>query len=158
MFVVAKCPYAVCQLPDNNKRYIFQFIYILVGILVLLSEPENFTYFQMLLFISPILMDVVCSGPKNPLAYFIRWAVGIVDAIIILICFLGLGGVIVQDTTSYSLIETMLLFGGIKFKKSVIATLLIVNLIIPVIYYTYSPCKAAIEIKNKMNARKEVKS
>lgn len=158
MFVVAKCSHSVCQLPDNNNRFILQGVYILIGVCVLLSKPENFTYFQTMLFISPILIDIVCSGPNNLLARIVRWGIGIIDTIIILICFLGLGGIIVQDTTSYFLVETMLLFGGIKFKKAHIAVLLVINLIIPVIYYTYSPCKTTAKIKDTMNTRKEVSS
>ena len=153
---MAKCSHNTCQLPDNNNRFIFQGVYIFIGICVLLSKPENFTYFQTMLFVSPVLIDVVSSGPQNPLALFVRRVIGTVDTIIVLICILGLGGIITQDTTSYLFVDTMLLFGGFKFDKTLIAGLLVVNLIVPAIYYTYSPCKAAAKIKAVVTAKKEV--
>ncbi len=155
---MAKCSYDSCQLPDNNNRFILQGVYILVGIFVLLSAPENFTYFQTVLFISPILIDIVCSGPTNTLARLVRWGVGIADTFIMIVCFLGLGEIIVQDSMNYWLVESMLLFGGIRISKSCIAVLLIANLLVPAVYYHYSPCKKLERIKAAILSKREVKS
>lgn len=102
---MAKCAYDACQLPDNNNRFILQGVYILIGIFVLLSDSKNFTYFQTMLFIFPILIDIVCSGPTNRLAWVVRWVIGVADTLIMIVCFLGLGGIIVQDDASYFIIE-----------------------------------------------------
>ena len=105
MLALAKCAYDACQLPDNNNRFILQGVYILIGIFVLLSDSKNFTYFQTMLFIFPILIDIVCSGPTNRLAWVVRWVIGVADTLIMIVCFLGLGGIIVQDDASYFIIE-----------------------------------------------------
>ena len=106
MLALAKCAYDACQLPDNNNRFILQGVYILIGIFVLLSDSKNFTYFQTMLFIFPILIDIVCSGPTNRLAWVVRWVIGVADTLIMIVCFLGLGGIIVQDDASYFIIES----------------------------------------------------
>lgn len=157
MFALAKCSYNACQLPDNNSRFIWQGIYILVGIFVLLSNPQNFTYFQTILFIAPVLIDIVCSGPANKVARIVRWIIGSVDVVIMIICFLGLGGIVIQDSNSYFIVESMILFGGFKISKTIMAILLIVNLMIPVAYYTCSPCKQSERIKAAVVTRREVK-
>ena len=157
MFALAKCSYDACQLPDNNYRFIWQGIYVIVGIFVLLSNPQNFTYFQTMLFIAPVLIDIVCSGPTNKVARIVRWVVGSVDVIIMIICFLGLGGIVTQDSNSYFIVESMMLFGGFKISKVLIAILLIVNLLIPVAYYTCSPCKQSARIKAAVVNGREVK-
>ena len=154
---MAKCSYDVCQLPDNNHRFICQGIYVVVGIFVLLSNPQNFTYFQTMLFIAPVLIDIVCSGPTNKVARTVRWIIGSVDVIIMIICFLGLGGIIIQDSNSYFIVESMILFGGLQIPKVLIAILLIINLLIPAAYYTCSPCKQSAEMKVSVVTRREVK-
>lgn len=157
MFILAKCSYEACQLPDNNNRFIFQAIYICVGIFVLISNPENFTYFQIMLFIAPVLIDIACSGPANNLARVVRWAIGFLDVIILIICFLGLGGIVVQDLDSYLVVESMIFFGGFQIPKELIAVFLIVNLSIPIAYYICSPCKQSAKIKATVVSRREVK-
>lgn len=87
MLALAKCAYDACQLPDNNNRFILQGVYILIGIFVLLSDSKNFTYFQTMLFIFPILIDIVCSGPTNRLAWVVRWVIGVADTLIMIVCF-----------------------------------------------------------------------
>lgn len=152
---MAKCTYDACQLPDNNNRFILQGLYILIGIFVLLSNPESFTYFQTMLFVFPILIDIICSGPINRFARGVRWVIGIADTFIVIVCFLGLGGIIIQDTESYLFVESMLIFGGIAIGKIHIAVLLIANLIIPFAYYSYSPCKRSEKSKAVIAAKKE---
>ena len=157
MLALAKCAYDACQLPDNNNRFILQGVYILIGIFVLLSDSKNFTYFQTMLFIFPILIDIVCSGPTNRLAWVVRWVIEVADTLIMIVCFLGLGGIIVQDDASYFIIESMLLFGGFRIDKGFIAVLLIANLSIPAAYYNYSPCKKSVKIKTVLMSKKEGK-
>lgn len=150
---MAKCTYDVCQLPDNNTRFLFQAIYIVVGIAVLLSKPENFTFFQTILFVIPVLIDIVCSGPSNIPALLVRWVIGIADILIIILCILGLGGIIAQDIDNYFFINSMRLFGGLKISKNIIAGLLVANLVIPFAYYNYSPCKKSMAIKKALEKR-----
>lgn len=154
---MSKCHYESCQLPDNNKRYIMQGAYILIGIFVLLSRPENFTFFQTMLFTCPILIDIVCAGPTNRLSMIVRWIIGVADSLIIIACVLGLGGVVVQTATSYSIVESMLLFGGLAISKTAVAILLVANLIIPVVYYVWSPCKTSMKEKKELMMKREVR-
>lgn len=158
MFNLAKCTYDVCQLPDNNKRFILQGAYILIGILVLFSRPENFTFFQTMLFTFPILIDVVCCGPTNPVSLTIRWIVGVIDVLITIACVLGLDGIVVQTPTCFRFVESMLLFGGAEISKNFIAVLLFLNLMIPIAYYHYSPCKNSAKIRAALAAKREVKT
>lgn len=155
---MAKCAYDTCPLPDNNSRFICQGVYIIVGVLVLLSNPQNFTYFQTMLFIVPVMIDIVCSGPNNRIALAVRWVIGIMDTVVLVICLLGLGGVIGQDSESYFFVESMLLFGGFKVSKNYIAGCLILNILIPTAYYNWSPCKEAEKVRAVVTAKKGVKS
>lgn len=153
-----KCVYNSCQLPDNNYRFLFQIVYILVGAFVLLSSPDNFTFFQTILFIAPVFADIVCSGPTNKVALTFRWILGSIDVFIILICILGLADIISQDSDSYFIVESMVLLGGLKISQVFIAILLVANLSIPIAYYFYSPCKKNSAIKAGVTAKREVKS
>lgn len=71
MLALAKCAYDACQLPDNNNRFILQGVYILIGIFVLLSDSKNFTYFQTMLFIFPILISFVLDRLIDLLGWFV---------------------------------------------------------------------------------------
>lgn len=150
---MTKCPYADCPVPENNNRFLLQIVYILIGIFVLLSKPENFTYFQTILFLAPILIDIVCSGPDNFIAYCVRWIIGVADVFIIFICILGLGGIVEETDSAYYLVHSMLLLGGISITKNFIGVLLIANLAIPVAYYFYTPCKATMKVRVALSAK-----
>lgn len=153
-----RCVYKSCKLPDNNYRFVFQLFYIIVGVCVLLSSPDNFTFFQTILFIAPVFADIVCSGPTNKIARAFRWILGSIDLFVILICILGLADIIYQDADSYFIVESMVLFGGLRISLVFIALLLVANLGIPIAYYFYSPCKKNSAIKASVTAKREVKS
>lgn len=157
MVDLAKCSYDVCQLPDNNSRFIAQGVYVVIGIFVLLSNSQSFTYFQTILFIAPVLIDIVCSGPNNKVAWIVRLVIGTVDTIIMIICFLGLGGIVLQDSNNYFIVKSMILFGGVEIPKVIIAVFLVINLLIPVAYFTCSPCKQSERMKSAVVARREGK-
>lgn len=152
-----KCLHGECQLPDNNYRFIWQGVYVVVGVLVLLSDPSNFTYFQTMLFIVPVLIDIVCSGPKNKFARVVRWGMGTMDILVMVVCFLGLGGIIVQDAEGYILVDSMLLFGGVRIEKTAIAVVLVLNILIPAAYYTWSPCKKTAKARAALTTRREAR-
>lgn len=42
----AKCPYEECKLPENNKHYLWQIGYMLIGLGVLFFKAEDFTFFK----------------------------------------------------------------------------------------------------------------
>lgn len=146
------CLYGKCYLPENNNKFLLQVVYVIIGIFVLLSKPENFTYFQTLLFVSSILIDIISFGPVNKVAHFIRWVIGVFDTLIVIVCFLGLGGIIGQTPNTYFFVDTMRLLGGFCINKDFIALILIANLAIPFAYYNYSPCKKNLKIKEAISA------
>lgn len=156
MCAVAKCKYDQCQLPDNNRRYILQAVYIVIGILVLCSSEETFTFFQMMLFTAPILIDIACANPGGLPLEIVRWFVGIIDAAIVILSVLGLGGVVTIDAEKVSFISTMVLLGGVSISKRLVSILLFTNLIVPIAYYVGSPCRsvgAMVASANKKGAK-----
>jgi hypothetical protein len=118
-----------------------QAIYIIIGLCVLLSSAETFTFFQLMLFTAPILIDIVCTNPGGLPMEIVRWGVGTIDAAIVVLSLLGLGGIVVLDADKVSFISTMLIFGGVSFSKEIVGGLLLVNLVVPVAYYHGSPCR-----------------
>ena len=156
MFVL-KCLHGECQLPDNNYRFIWQGVYVAVGVFVLLSDPGNFTYFQTMLFLAPVLIDIVYSGPQNRFVRMVRWGIGAMDVIVMVVCFLGLGGIIVQDTEGYIIVDSMLLFGGFRIEKAAIAVVLVLNILIPAAYYTCSPCKKSAKARAALTTKREAR-
>lgn len=153
---MAKCAYDKCQLPDNNKRFILQGIYVIIGTLILFGKSENFTFFQIILFIAPILIDILSSGSDSLPVRGARIIIGGLDVLVIIFCLVGLGGYVTDNGNSFSLVNTMLLFGGFELRKDTIGIILMANIAIPFIYYNTSPCKNVKAI-NMVFKRKEAK-
>ena len=151
-----KCNPKICSfLPDNNNRFICQFVYLTAGILVLFAAPENFTFFQVLLFIVPILIDIICSGPNSKLVKVIRWIIGIIYVLLVINCAIGLGGYIVDFENRFEVVKSMLIFGGLSARKEVIGIFLMINILIPISYFVSSPCKKTANINQQFQRKGE---
>ena len=59
------CPYEVCKLPQNNKHYLWQIAYMLIGLSVLFFRAEDFTFFQTFLFLAPVVLDLLNTSLKK---------------------------------------------------------------------------------------------
>lgn len=137
-----KCSYDTCQLPDNNNRYWWQFVYLILGVICLIAKEDEFTFFPLFTFVAPVLIDLLGSEVNHGLASKIRLFFIVINVILVLMCLVGWYGLI-QDTGSFFVIsEEAMVFAGLKMKKQVFLPAIVANIFVPVLYSQVSPCKA----------------
>lgn len=136
-----ECIYQTCPLPRNNNRYLWQICYIIAGVFVLCFKMEQFTFFQTALFIAPILMDISYSDSNSRVMFFIRLVFGTGNAIILLGCVLGVGGIIVDQNESFAIVAEASFLNGLSLSKKALGTIITANILVPVVYYYCSPCQ-----------------
>lgn len=134
------CEHNGCKLPKNNYRYLWQFVYTFVGLTILLLREEDFTFFQIFLFTVPILIDIAYSTLESKIMNAVRIVFCIGNAIILVLCMLGLVGAIVDTGSSFAINLEVLNF-KFELPKTTMAVIMGPNLAVPLIYFGCSPCR-----------------
>ena len=132
------CTHSECMLPKNNHRYIWQFIYILVGLIVLLLNEEAFTFFQIFLFIAPCFLDIAYNDLGSKILNLVRIVFGAINVFLLVFCFLGMAGII-RDTGSIYTADIGVIDLHVEFPQKALAFAMGPNLIVPVVYYGTAP-------------------
>lgn len=136
-----KCPFEECYLPDNNVKYIIQAVYLLVSCIFLIKDSSEFTFFSVLMFVAPILLDLVYTKFDGKLyAYISRFYITINTAIAVF-CFTGMCGFFVDKGTSFAIHSSSMIWPGVSFAKRVLLVPMIIDLLIPVMMHRACPCK-----------------
>ena len=134
------CYHNGCKLPLNNNRYLWQMLYTIFGLIVLFWKTEQFTFFQVALFVFPILIDVSYGTLESKLMNFVRKCFITLNVLFFIFCMLGLANVI-DDTGNSFYVYLEVLNLHFSVTKVRFGWVMIPNIIIPVLYYGCSPCR-----------------
>lgn len=138
-----ECLYGRCLLPKNNHRYLWQLAYIVIGLCVLLLSTESFNFFQLFLFIAPVLVDLLNTDLSTPTLRKVRIIFSILNAVILVCCFLGWSGIILDKGDYFSVAESFMFFAKMSIKKQYVGAIIAVNTIVPIIFWIGAPCQNA---------------
>ena len=152
------CEYDTCYLPDNNNKYWLQFVYLLFSGLYLISDKTAFTFFALLMFTVPIILDLASSNFPVKLFRVINNFYLTVNSVIICFCGLGMVGVFIDTGDCFCFSEKSLLMPGMGFEKTILLVPLTVNMLIPVLMYNASPSKKTRWIIKQSRERRKVGS
>lgn len=136
-----KCEYTECMLRDNNNNYILQFVYLLPATLVFILDVRQFTFFAIILYVAPIIIDTWCTNSNNPKLNIVIKAFFWVNLSIAVICFIGLSGIIENRDTYFVIGEFAADFSGKQLEKRACVKLFLADLAVPIMLYIGSPCK-----------------
>lgn len=140
------CPYEECYLPDNNVKYIIQFVYLIASGLFLIKKSEEFTFFSVFLFIAPILLDLVYTRFRGKLYTTINWFYIIINASIALFCFAGMFGFFVDGGEFFAVSGEAMVCAGKMFKKKCLLIPMTIDLLVPVMMHRACPSKKTKEM------------
>ena len=141
-----KCIYSNCMIPENNNRYWAQLAFLFLALLILTINQEQFTLTAIMVFIVPEMIDLIYCQIDNKACHVMRWIFGIYNAFIIIVCFAGFAGALV-DKGTYFEISSMYITGTIS--KQLCGWFLAADILIPVMYAISSPCLKQLETHKK---------
>lgn len=136
------CQFDQCYLPDNNKRFCFQLAYLFIGLGVLVKNPSEFTFFSLLLYTAPILLDLISTDLKGKLFKGLRIGYIVFNGIIVTFCLLGVFGFLTDENTVFKVVATSLVFPGLSIEKTKLAYPMMIDILIPVVLYVACPNKS----------------
>ncbi len=143
----ASCAYGACMLPQDNKRYLWQLAYIVIGLGVLFFDAKSFTFFQTFLFVAPVLLDIAYVDIKRSKTLNgIRIFFWIYDSALVVMCILGIVGVLVDKGECFAISTTFLFCPGYSIQKNYIGIAIAINLMVPFILWIGAPCQRAMRI------------
>lgn len=135
------CKHGGCKLPKNNCRFLWQFAYILLGFVILVTRDDMFTFFQVFLFTSPILIDVAYANDDTKTLWLFRKFFFVINIGIILLCIIGMAGLVSDSGSEFVFNFEVFNTGDIPITKSFFSGMLGLNLIVPLFYFGLSPCQ-----------------
>ena len=147
-----ECVYEECMLPSNNTYYLWQIGYMLIGLGVLFFRIENFTFFQTLLFLFPVILDIWNTNITAGWLKFVRVCFGVLDVALLICCLLGMSGVLQDTGKSFVVSQDYMYFSGQGIEKTTVGIIIAFNLIVPVMFYIGAPCQKAMKMLNKVKA------
>ena len=143
-------------MPENNKRYWWQFVYIIFGIGCLASNENDFSFFPLFTFVAPVLIDLLGNKVEYRVARWFRTVFIIINVTIVLICFCGWYGVMIDTGNAFSVNNNAMVFPGASIPKTVFLVAILPHVGVPAMYSFVSPCKAgAILPEVLLNRKKE---
>lgn len=134
-----RCVYQKCFLPENNNIYWWQFGFIWFGVLCFLFLKSEFSFFNILLFLLPIVFDLFYNEVEAPCLVFTRKVFIAMDLVCIVICFVG----ITMFTENGITVSVSALFGlkfNLSFLKTVMFYILWANTGVPLVFLVGRPC------------------
>lgn len=134
------CLHNGCKLPVNNNRYLLQGLYVIFGLAVLCRKMEQFTFFQVGLFIFPILIDISYGTLDSKIMDFVRKLFLGLNIFLFTVCMLGLVG-IVSDTGDTFFVKLEVFDFRFSLTKAHFGMLMSPNIAVPFLYYGCSPCR-----------------
>lgn len=142
-------------MPENNKHYLWQIGYMLIGLGVLFFKAEDFTFFQTFLFLAPVVLDIVNADFATNTLNRVRLCFGVLDAALLVGCFLGMFGVLQDVGECFIVSRSFLYFSGVEIKKTTVGIIIALNLAVPIIFYIGSPCQETIKMVNRVKGVKQ---
>lgn len=142
-----RCPFKSCILPDNNARYWIQFIYLIISTTFLALDIKKFTFFTILMYTAPIVMDLTSTYSESKGYVFGKTVFLTLNALYVVFCIVGAGGFFVDMGESVKVVETSMVFAGRVISKYPLFYGLIPDIIIPVMMYFACPTKKTMKVQ-----------
>lgn len=155
------CHYNRCWLPRDNSKYLWQVFFLAVSVILLFKKMEDFSFFPIFLFISPVMVDIITTELKSKVCTFIRWLFGIGNAVIFILCILGFAGIIVDEGNCFALVSTFIFFKKISVEKTFVGIALTLEILVPIVFFIGAPSQKTLhmlEVDSKITERKGAKS
>ena len=108
-----------------------------------LKAHQVLLFFAILMYTAPILLDLVYTGMSNIIFRIVKTVFLVFNAFLIVFCFLGLFGFIVDRGSSFQVASTSLIIPNFYVNKVELAKPLLAELIVPVSMFFGSPNKRA---------------
>ena len=112
-----KCPYQECNLPENNNKYLIQFVYQCVSIFVLWKNYSEFAFFPIFMFTAPIATDLMTTKLQGKLFKAVRIGFLVFNAAFVVFSLAGLSGFFVNAGTNFSISNTSLILPNWGFRN-----------------------------------------
>jgi len=138
-----RCAYNECMLPDNNSKYLIQLFFLVISICFLFKSSSDFTFFAILMYTAPILLDLIYAGMQGSVFGLIKNIFIVFNAVIIAFCFLGLFGVVIDLGDKFQVIETALVLSAYSVEKKKFVYPMLFELLVPISMYIGSPNRNA---------------
>lgn len=139
-----ECYYGRCWLPKDNKKYFWQMLIIGFSAIVLFIAEESFTFFPLLLFASPVMLDLVNTELKSKTYNVVRVLFEILNGVLLLCSFLGFAGVLVDTGSCFAFPSTFMFWPGLAIEKRCIGIISILDIAVPLIFWISAPCQKAL--------------
>lgn len=136
-----KCPFEECYLPDNNTKYIIQLAYLFASMLFLIKDSKEFTFFSVLMFVAPILLDLAYTTFKGKIYATLSTVFITVNACIAVFCFTGMFGFFVDSGETFAINANAMVWPGWEFDKKYLLIPMVIDLLIPIVMHKACPSK-----------------
>ena len=140
------CAYNGCMLPANNRRYLIQFIYLAISVIFLFRDSGAFTFFAVMMYVFPILLDLAASPLRGKVFKTIRYVLVAANALALVFCLSGLFGFFIDDGEAFSIVKTAMIGPGLSFSKKKLIVPMVIELLVPIILYFGSPTKKSMHV------------
>lgn len=120
--------------------YLWQFVFIIFGVLSFLFSKNDFTFFNILLFLVPIIFDLLYNEMKSTPLNILKKIFVVINCLCVIICVVGITMLKENNLTVYG--EVLYIIGEIDLSviKKFMFYVLISNVIVPVMFYFGRPC------------------
>lgn len=143
------CYYNRCWLPEDNSKYLWQIVFIVLSTFILLKDITNFSFIPIFLFVFPIMIDILTTELKSKVCTCIRWLFGVANVILLVCCVLGFFDIIIDAGDCFSLAPAFMLYNGITVKKVHIAKMLIADILVPFVFFISAPSRKTLYMLEK---------
>ena len=135
------CDYKNCGLPESNGVFLIQFLYMVIVFLVLIKDFTGVTILNMVLFIAPSTIDVICFKHQGKVNFVFK-SVFIAIIIVIVVFAVMIAADELTDKGGYYLVaNTFPIIGGIGISKWVLLILSCMMSGVPLFMYFARPSK-----------------
>lgn len=151
-----KCSYADCALPLNNKYYLWQIGFLLIGLLALIGKAEDFNTFTIFTFIFPITVDLFYNEAafiQNRYTHILYIVYLFLNLSILLICFLGFGNIVIDQSSRFEIAKSSMILPGASFSKMYLALLICADIVVPWMFYRGMPNQESMKLVNDIDER-----
>ena len=136
-----RCEYGVCYLPDNNNRYWWQLVYLLISAAYLAADRSQFTFVSLFMFTVPIILDLISADFPIKIYNCIKKVYLVLNVAIGIFCMLGMFGAIIDDGVTFAVSPESMLFSNVGIEKTAFLVPLLIDLFIPIMMRNASPSK-----------------
>lgn len=99
-------------------------------------------------------LDILNASFTTNVMNRVRVVFGILDAALLLSCFLGMFGVFEDTKESFAVSPDFLYFAGVEIEKRVVGIIIALNLAVPIMFYIGSPCQETVRALSSVKTGK----